>query len=123
MKLTSAALIGIFSFLLLHGCYYDSEEALYPEIVTSCDTLNVSYNSSVVHIFESNCYSCHSSSTSSFGGGINLQNKNTVLVNASKIKASVSHVSPKPMPPSGKLSDCDIAKLEIWIRNGMSTKK
>jgi uncharacterized membrane protein len=120
MKVTSAALIGIFSFLSLYGCYYDSEEALYPEIITSCDTVNVSFNGSVVHILESNCYSCHSGSTSSFGGGINLQDKSIVITNASKIKASISQTGSKPMPPSGKLSSCDISRINIWIRNGMS---
>lgn len=122
MKTIYAVLAIIFIFFLLHGCYYDSEETLYPQTTSSCDTFNVTYEGSVVHIFESNCYSCHSNSTPSFGGGIHLQDKSDVISNASKIIASVSQTGPKPMPPNGKLRECEIAKINIWIRNGMNNK-
>ena len=51
-------------FLLLPviviSCYYDNEEALYPSAGNGCDTLEVSFNNTIVPILSTYCYTCHS---------------------------------------------------------------
>jgi len=114
----SALTIAIFLFFFV-SCYYDNEEALYPSINNTCDTTNVTFSGSITPILSSNCYSCHSDANAAFGGGIHLQAIADVITNSSKISVSINQTGSKPMPPSGKLSSCSIAKFEIWVRNGM----
>lgn len=101
------------------GCYYDNEEDLYPTLTGPCDTLNVTFTSSIEPVLTSNCLSCHSDANSQFGGGIRLEALPDVKARSGAILAAISHTGPVPMPPSGKLSQCSIDKFRIWIRNGM----
>jgi hypothetical protein len=106
-------------FLFVISCYYDNEEALYPSLINSCDTTNVTFSRTVVPILSSNCYSCHSNANASFGGNIKLENIADVRINSSKVLAAIKQTGPIPMPPNGKLKDCSINQLVIWIKNGM----
>jgi hypothetical protein len=118
----SLATIGIFSYFIA-GCYYDNEEALYPELSSSCDTTNITYSGTVVPILSSNCYSCHSdANATAFGGNIHLQAIADVRTNSAKILFSINQTGAKPMPPSGKLKNCSITQVEIWVRKGMLNK-
>jgi uncharacterized membrane protein len=83
-----------------------------------CDTSNVRYAATIQPILQTYCNGCHSSNAS---GGINLTTYAGVKTNIDngKIWAAINHTGPKPMPLGGnKLSDCNIAKIGIWIRNG-----
>lgn len=105
------------------GCYYDSEEALYPQISTTCDLSNVTFSATVKPILQASCLSCHSNSTANgSGGGIRLENYSDVKVQAQngKLMGTINHASGyQPMPQGGgKLSDCEISKLQKWIDNG-----
>lgn len=104
--------------LTLSGCYYDNEEDLYPG-GNICDTSNVTYSGSVAPIFSSYCNSCHSSSNPS--GNIVTDNYNSVKANISRIQGAINHESGySPMPANGgKLSTCELDKIDIWIRQGM----
>jgi hypothetical protein len=104
-------------FTLLAGCYYDSEEYLYPVVNTGCDSVNVTYGSSVVPILKSYCTSCHSGNNSTV---LNTYAGVLVSVNNGKLLGSVKHESGyRAMPDGGgKLSDCDIRIISIWIDNG-----
>jgi hypothetical protein len=107
----------LFLFSLMAGCYYDSEEYLYPQINNVCDTANVTYSGSVVPVLQSYCTSCHSGSNQ-----VVLTSYNDVLfnVNNGKLLGSVLHTTGyRPMPEGGsKLDDCSIAKISIWINHG-----
>lgn len=107
--------------LLMMGtsCYYDNEEALYPSLKGTCDTLNITYSGSVAVVLSNNCYSCHSDANAAFGGGVRLQAFADVMANASKVLAAIKHTGLKPMPPSGKLNDCSVLQFDIWVKNGM----
>ena len=112
-------LIVIFSITIL-SCYYDSEEVLYPEL-GSCDTTNVTFATSVMHLLENNCLSCHSNNTAaSLGNNVKLESyadissKKSLILSSIKMNGS-SFTMPKGAP---KLKDCLIQQFEIWVNNG-----
>jgi hypothetical protein len=114
-------LLVIGSSLLLYGCYHDRGDKLYPG-TASCDTSNVHYNTTIKPIITSNCLNqgCHTSGNPS--GGFNFESYNGLisvipgnrLVNAINYRTGGS----KNMPPTGKLPDCEIRKIEAWIGHG-----
>jgi len=105
------------------GCYYDSEEKLYPVLSTSCDLTNVTFSQTIKPILQTACLSCHSNSAAGGGegGGIKLETHADVLtvVQNGKLMGAVTHASGfVPMPDGGgKLSDCEISQLQKWIDN------
>lgn len=105
--------------ILLAGCYYDNEEALYPELKNACDTTNVTFNGAIVSILNNYCWSCHSDGNASFGGGIHLQKYADVNSNSSRIIPAVDGTGSKPMPPNGKLGSCSVVQFKIWVTKGM----
>jgi hypothetical protein len=120
MKIT----LKIFMFLVITtitGCYYDSEERLYPKLYNPCDDIEVTFSSTVTTILQP-CQSCHSNSASSDeGGGIRLEKYADVMtvVKNGKLMGSVKHDKKFiPMPDGGsKLPACEIAQLQKWIDN------
>lgn len=108
---------------LVTGCYYDSEEKLYPQLSTSCDLTNVTFAATVTPILQASCFSCHSNSNAAnSGGGIKVQNYADVLtiVKNGKLMGAVNHSSGYQAMPKGggKLTDCEINQLQKWIDNG-----
>ncbi len=104
------------------GCYYDSEERLYPSISGPCDDTVVTFSGTVTTILQV-CLTCHSNSAaSSSGNGIKLQDYNDIMiiVNNGRLIGAVNHLNGfVPMPDGGgKLPDCEIAQLQKWIDNG-----
>ncbi len=107
--------------ILLGGCYYDKADKLYPN-AASCDTAQITYSSHVRPIIAANCLNmgCHTSGNPS--GGFNFETHqglssvlpNGRLSNAINYKAGGS----KNMPPSGKMDDCTIKKVDAWIARG-----
>lgn len=112
-------IIGIAILGVLNGCYYDVEEVLYPT-ASSCDTIDISYNTDVQPIIQSSCYTCHDQA-SSFGN-ITLEGYANIKVYADNglLLGVIRHESGfSPMPKSGnKLLDCEIATIEKWISDG-----
>ncbi len=109
----------ISAFVLLSSCYYDKEELLYG--ISSCDTVNVKYNVQVVNIISANCLRCHGGDAAN-GGGIQLGSYNGVRAQAlsGKLVGTISHTPGfSPMPKDGgKLSNCQVAAIESWIKKG-----
>lgn len=119
-KITKITLILLIASIT--GCYYDSEEQLYPKISSPCDDVNVTFSGTVKPILQI-CQTCHSNANSvSSGGGVRLQNYDDILgyVNNGKLIGAVSHTQGYiPMPQGGgKIPDCEIAQLQKWIDNG-----
>ena len=110
---------------LITSCYYDNVADLYPFNGQKCDTTNVTYSSSIAPIMSGSCNICHNRVTVAYGNpavftadynGLKDVAKNGKLWNA------VDHLNSnnaKNMPSGGsKLSDCDLAKINIWIKAG-----
>lgn len=102
--------------LLLEACYYDNEEALYPN---GCITTNVTYQGFVRPFINSNC-SCHINGSAD--GGVILYTYTTLktYVDNDKLIKVLKHEPGVVAMPQGvpKRSDCEIAKLEAWINAG-----
>lgn len=111
------ALILFIAFLT--GCYYDSEERLYPNLSNPCEDTIVTFSGTVTQILQP-CLSCHSNAAvgRGEGAGIRLENYSDVASNT-RIMGSVKHETGYlPMPRlGGKLSDCEISQLQKWFDN------
>ena len=105
--------------LTLNSCYYDNVEHLYPES-GDCDTSNLTYSNDVWPLINANCTSCHSGAAAS--GNVRLENYDQIRTAAAngQLLGTIRHESGwSPMPKGGgKLPDCDITKLEIWVELG-----
>jgi len=103
------------------SCYYDSEEALYPSLDSSCDTSDVTFSGTITPILANNCLSCHSNAAAAAAGGnIRLQDYADVQSRTVSILGSIKHSgSFSPMPKNGgMLKPCSITQLDIWVRKG-----
>jgi mono/diheme cytochrome c family protein len=111
--LTLTSLLLAFS---MFGCFYDNEEELYPG---GCDTTNVTYLKSIAPLFTAHCNSCHY--TGNPDGYPVTDNYNDVKKNIVKITNSINYIQNAPKMPKDapKLSDCELTKIDIWVRNGM----
>ncbi|TAH27699.1 MAG: hypothetical protein EAZ07_00445 [Cytophagales bacterium] len=117
------------SFLILfalvffgQGCKSDKVEEPALSAAT-CDTANVKFSTSVFPIIEKNCNNCHGASKYiNFGSGINLSNYDEIAALKTEVVGTIKQEEPKkysPMPKgAAKLSACDIAKVEAWVRKG-----
>ncbi len=105
--------------LFYAGCKHDPVVSPDPGGGNDCDTLNVTYNGTIYPLMQQYCLGCHSGATPS--AGIDLNNYSVVaqLAQNGALLGAIRHESGyTAMPQNGiKLSDCDIAKFEIWIRD------
>ena len=113
-------LFFIGSSIILTKCYYDSEEYLYPELSTSCDTSNYSYSGVIKPILQANCLSCHSNaSAASLGANVKLEDYADVKkeVDFGSLIGAVKHLNGYvPMPYNGgSLSSCNITLIQKWV--------
>lgn len=114
--------LSIFSGLLAAiavpgtGCYYDNEEELYG--LNGCDTTAVSYRNDILPILDNNCYNCHDANTFSVSGY--QMDSYALIQNYVSSGALVDRISSSnsPMPPSGKMDQCNINKIKAWVNAG-----
>lgn len=120
MKRPKLALASTLLFFTLFGCTYHNEDFYFKDNPDICYTENMSYTNDIVPIFENNCYSCHNSDDMT--ADIDLGSFSTVqsLATSGTLIGVVSHAdgySPMPLN-NGKLSDCEISKIQAWIDQG-----
>jgi hypothetical protein len=107
----------------LYGCYYDSEEYLFPDTGSNCDTTNVTYSGSVAAILDNNCLVCHNNaSAAALGGNVRIEDYADVKIIAEngKLLGTINHSSGFVTMPQGadKLDACTISVVRIWIEAG-----
>lgn len=119
-----AYLLALIVFVLLvfsQSCYKDKAEKLYPTVL-ACDTTNITYTNSVKSILDANCINagCHNTSNPSGGYLLDDYNNTKLSIPDNKLINALKYVSggSKNMPPSGKISDCEINKIQAWINQG-----
>lgn len=117
MKLATSILV--FS-LVLTGCYYDKEEALYGQPVP-CESGTVTYSPTITGMLTSyGCLGCHAGTNPS--GNVNLQGYAGVkaVADNGKLLGVISHSTGfSPMPMGGnKMAACDINKIKAWVEGG-----
>jgi mono/diheme cytochrome c family protein len=114
----------LFLTFIVYSCTWRKEITPASDIV-NCDTIDVTYSKIIQPILKTNCYSCHSTTVTANGGSLDIQNFSSLTnylnnnydgVFGSQFYRVISQTpGTLPMPPVGKLSDCDIAKIKSWI--------
>ena len=129
MKMAFKISFIIFSFSIcigLTGCYYDTEEELYPDSgSTVCDTVSVCYANDIVPIVSSKCSnpSCHAGVNAAAGIPLETYAGVKAYLDADKALFISSiiwdgNASNMPKGASAKMSDCNINTIRAWINNG-----
>lgn len=90
---------------------------------TVCDTVNVTYQTTIGPIFTSNCAGCHNDITTNAGINLSTYDHVVAAVNGGRLLGAIEHLQGyTPMPQGGgKLSACNISQIKIWINNGKPT--
>jgi hypothetical protein len=85
----------------------------------SVDTANVTFSKSVKPMLETYCVGCHKVGAAS--GSVVLDNYTSVKVyvdNQRLFGSMTSQQGYSPMPPTGKLTDCELLVVQKWILKG-----
>ncbi|MBK7382847.1 MAG: hypothetical protein IPI81_05855 [Flavobacteriales bacterium] len=115
---TTRLLLVLFAatLLLAPGCYYDNEQALYPD--SFCDTTMVTWSLAVQPIIQGECAipDCHvpgiqAPDLSSYTG------VKTAADNGS-MRGVVVNGDPIIMPPTGRLPKCRQETIRAWLDAG-----
>lgn len=89
--------------------------------IGDCDTAAVTtYSGSIAALIQTQCIGCHQGPTAS--GGLMLTNYSQVssaITNRGLLDAINATNNYSAMPPSGPMTDCNIALIERWVRSGM----
>ncbi|HWB24309.1 MAG TPA: hypothetical protein VG738_02465 [Chitinophagaceae bacterium] len=120
-KLTVWLASVLAAIIIAVSCTKQSEDILKSEVTTGiCDTANMQFSADVLPILVANCYRCHANGI--INGGVSLDGYNNVVhqVQNGNLIAAITHAAGYvPMPyDGGKLSDCNIAKIQAWINAG-----
>ena len=111
---------AIFVAVALECCTYDKVQPK-PKI-ENCDLETVAFSVNVQPILSKNCYVCHATrNAKDFGGSIDLENFDELKTYTEPVIRSIKQddlPNYKAMPPRGKLSTCDIAIIEEWVKKG-----
>ena len=109
-------IIIIVLFMLCFSCTNKNEETLFPNS-GSCYTTNVTFSQTRQPIFNTNCIICHSGVNAPLNVHLDSY-AGIITVASSGVLNGVLNGSPFQMPPSGRLDDCTILKIENWINKG-----
>ncbi len=116
----------IFVFLTLFlgvvsaACVYNNAEEMIKDLPKECNLDAVSFNEEIAQIINQNCGSCHGATFPS--GGLSLTNYTQISAAANSgiimNRISRSPGDPLLMPTTGKMSSCNIDKIDAWIKAG-----
>ncbi len=110
---------GIFIICVFSSCYNDNYQTLYPS--GSCDTTGVTFTNRVMPVISANCTGCHNSTYPS--GNISLDSYSNLIsvIKGGRFLGSIQQAPGYSAMPKGggKLSNCNISKIEAWINQGM----
>lgn len=100
------------------GCKNNKEEILYAQY--ACDTVAVTYSASIVPLIQANCISCHSGNLPADRVKLDEYAKVKVQVDSGNLWGVVTHSANYPPMPryANQLSDCNLAKIRLWIAAG-----
>ena len=100
------------------SCKNDNAALLYPPDV--CDSVNVTYNNTILPILRDNCYRCHAGSQTVAPFHLDSYADASAVALSGKMEGAITHNQGfQPMPKDAdKLSDCNIAKIIKWIHDG-----
>jgi len=112
--------IALFMLAFFNSCYYDKNDFLNPtrpnQPGATCDTTNVTYGITIKPVFDNYCNGCHSTGSFDFSSYATLSSY--LSTNSQTLLNDINYTGTKQMPPSGKLSDCYLKQIGIWINAG-----
>ena len=118
-QITKLSLIACLFIIGLNACTEDSQNFTNPNPLSSvCDSTKFTYYNVISKIIANNCNdaACHGSGTMNFTTYTGIK----PFAKDGSLLGSLKHdVGYKPMPYANQfISDCDIKKIEKWIKNG-----
>ena len=120
MSLIKINIPGILCFISIWfiSCENQNEEDLFG--ISDCDTNQVSYSRYIEPLFENHCYRCHSAAN--LIAPFSLEGYNNVMdrVSTGQLYGALNHLPGYQNMPRGspKLPECDLSKINNWIREG-----
>lgn len=117
-KVLTVAIIPFAVSVAFTGCAYDSEEVLYP--ANFCDTTSVGYAEDILPIVQDNCAlsGCHVAGGSGTGNFTTYAALKAQVDNGRLLPSINQESNAVAMPPDGRLSDCEITKITLWVQQG-----
>lgn len=97
------------------ACYYDNEQDLYGTV--ACDTTAISYATDIRPILDANCISCHAPGGEQEISPLLTYDDIKRYTDANNLSDRINGRS-SLMPPTAKMSTCNIAIIEAWINQG-----
>jgi cytochrome c551/c552 len=86
-----------------------------------CDTLSPNYSVQISRIINKNCVSCHNAD--SYSVDLSSYILISPFIKSGKLYKHITGVRGfAQMPQDEKLSDCDIATIRVWIKNGFKNE-
>jgi len=104
----------------LTACYYDNKESMYG--TTACDTNNVTYTTKIAPVLSQKCVGCHNTNNATAGVDLSSFNQAVKYSQTKQLQGTINQLpgyETKLMPPSGKMDNCNLKVIDIWIRKGM----
>jgi hypothetical protein len=100
------------------SCVNNNELDLYG--TAECDLTNITWNSKISAIMQTNCVMCHNAEIHYNGVRHDNYASEMVVVNDGRLRGVVNHLDgyvkmPKDRP---KLPKCELDLINIWIDNG-----
>lgn len=85
----------------------------------TCDSVNVSFASTIIPIIETHCKGCHSGTAPSAALSLTTYDQVKAAVNSKFLLDHIQHTNGYSlMPPSAPLLACKIAQFRKWIHDG-----
>jgi len=99
-------------------CVSNNEYDLYG--IPDCDTTNVTWNSEISAIMETNCVMCHGEDLSYNGVRHDSYESEMIVVKDGRLKGVVNHLDGYVKMPKdrSKLPECELLLINTWLDNG-----
>lgn len=83
------------------------------------DTANVTFSKTIFPLIQTNCIGCHKAGSVSGGVLLDSYANIKIYVDNKRMWGSMNYLTGySPMPPSMKLTDCQLSVVQKWINNG-----
>jgi hypothetical protein len=113
------SLIALVFLLGFSSCKYDKADVI---AANPCDTTNATFTKTVQPILKANCTDagCHTTANANAGIALDTYAATMLAVPQDQLLNAVKYITggSKNMPPTQKMADCDVNKIEAWIRRG-----
>lgn len=102
-------------------CTYHNEEDYFSDPANLCDTVDMSYTTNMVPIFQNNCYACHNSTDRTAGYAMDSYDDLKSAIESGRLLGTIKHEQGYTSMPrfASKLDNCSINQIEAWINQGM----